>query len=187
MPDEEVLVSIDIEASGPTPGTGSLLSIGACLVDDPSIAIYIELKPLADMPWTDETARIHGLDRARLERDGLPPGEAMKRLADWLADVGGGRQPVLTAFNAPFDWMFVADYFHRFLGRNPFGVSALDMKAYYMGRERVPRWSQTTHRHVKRRLEVDTAHTHGALEDAREQAQLMRLLLADSETSVGGT
>ncbi len=25
------------------------------------------------------------------------------------------------AFNASFDWMFVKDYFHRFLGRNTFG------------------------------------------------------------------
>jgi DNA polymerase III epsilon subunit-like protein len=187
MPTDEALISVDIEASGPTPSTGSMVSIGACLVDDPSTAVYIELKPLTDRPWTDETARVHGLDRTKLERDGLDPRRAMERLADWLAEAGRGRQPVFAAFNAPFDWMFVADYFHRFLGRNPFGASALDIKAYYMGSERVPRWSETTHRHVKQRLGVDAAHTHNALDDAREQAQLIRLLLAGREEPVRGT
>ena len=27
--------------------------------------------------------------------------------------------------------MFVNDYFHRFLGRNPFGHAALDLKAFF--------------------------------------------------------
>ena len=58
----------------------------------------------------------------------------MTRFAAWLESVTPpGARPVFVAFNAPFDWMFVNDYFHRFLGQNPFGHNALDMKAYYMG------------------------------------------------------
>lgn len=176
MTAEELLVSVDVEASGPSPSTGSLLSIGACLVEDPSVSVYLELKPLPELPWTDEAARIHQLDRARLERDGLPPGDAMARLADWLAEVSAGRPPVFVAFNAPFDWMFVSDYFQRYMGQNPFGSAALDMKAYYMGRWRVTHWRETTHDHVKRALGVEVPHNHNALDDAREQALLMRRL-----------
>ena len=40
---------------------------------------------------------------------------------------------VFVGFNAPFDWSFVNYYFHRFLGHNPFGFTAVDIKAYYMG------------------------------------------------------
>jgi DNA polymerase III epsilon subunit-like protein len=178
MPAEELLVSVDIEASGPSPSTGSLLSIGACLVDDPAVTLYLELKPLPELPWTEEAAHIHQLDRGTLERDGLPPRDAMLRLADWLAQVSAGRRPVFVAFNAPFDWMFVNDYFQRFVGHNPFGSAALDMKAYYMGRWRVPRWRDTTHDHIKRAVGVDEPHTHNALDDAREQAHLMRRLRA---------
>jgi len=35
-PHPEVLVSVDVETSGPTPGTGSLIALGACLVVAPA-------------------------------------------------------------------------------------------------------------------------------------------------------
>ena len=44
--------------------------------------------------------------------------------------------------------MFVADYFWRYLGRNPFGISALDLKSYYMAREGVERWSETSRQYI---------------------------------------
>jgi len=177
----EVWISVDVEASGPSPGTGSLLTIGACLVDDPDVAIYLELQPIVELPWSDAAQLVHGLDRRQLERGGLPPARAMERLDEWLASVADGGQPVFVGFNAPFDWMFVADYFHRFLGRNPFGISALDMKAYFMGREGVTEWAATTHAHVNERFGATQPHTHNALDDAREQAALLRLMRAENE------
>ena len=44
---------------------------------------------------------------------------------------------MFVGFNASFDWSFVNWYFHKFVGTNPFGVAALDIKAYYMGPEQV--------------------------------------------------
>ncbi|CAN5819419.1 hypothetical protein BH24CHL6_BH24CHL6_01870 [soil metagenome] len=175
---EEALVSVDVEASGPSPGTGSLIAVGACLVEDPSAGIYLEFRPLPELPWSEAAERIHGLDRQRLERDGLLPAQALAELEAWLDEVSAGRRPVLVGFNAGFDWMFVADYFERYLGRNPFGFAALDIKSYYMGRQRVSRWSETTHRHVRQSFPITAEHTHNALDDAREQAELMELLRA---------
>ena len=54
---------------------------------------------------------------------------------------------MFVALNAPFDWMFINDYFHRYLGANPFGHSALDIKAYYMGLSGVT-WSETSMKHI---------------------------------------
>lgn len=181
MPREEALVSVDVETSGPSPSTGSLISIGACLVHDPSTSLYLELKPVAGLPWAEEAARVHGLDREDLLRGGLEPAEAMRRFETWLAETCENRQPVFVGFNAGFDWMFVDDYFQRHLGRNPFGPSALDIKSFYMGRQRVALWSETTHRHVRQRYPVKIEHTHNALEDAREQAEFMRLLCEDTD------
>jgi hypothetical protein len=74
--------------------------------------------------------------------------------------------------------MFVADYLHRFVGRNPFGYAALDLKAVYLGRHAIAQWSETTKEHVRERYPVALPHTHNALDDARFQALLARQLLA---------
>jgi DNA polymerase III epsilon subunit-like protein len=175
---KEVFVSVDIEASGPSPSTGSLLSIGACLVTDLAQSLYLELRPLAGRDWSEEAARVHGLDRLRLERDGLSPEKAMEAFEAWLSQAcGSDGRPIFVGFNAPFDWMFVADYFWQFRGRNPFGISGLDLKAYYMARAGVQRWAQTSRSHVDSWLGFEPDHSHHALDDARGQAKLARALL----------
>jgi DNA polymerase III epsilon subunit-like protein len=174
---DEVLISVDIEASGPSPGTGSLIAIGACLVDHPEEGFYRELQPVPGLPWDPGAERVHHLEMAALIRDGTPPVEAMHGFAEWIGWVSGDAQPVFVGFNAPFDWMFVADYFHRFAGANPFGISALDLKALYMGKFGVARWAETSKRAIAKRIVGEGAHTHQALDDAREQADLARRLL----------
>ena len=173
----EALISVDIEAAGPSPSTGSLLSIGACLVDDPSVGLYVELKPIPEHGWDDHAESIHGLAREHLEHDGLEPAAAMESFAAWLDEACAGRQPVFVGFNAPFDWMFVADYFWRYLGRNPFGISALDLKSLFMGRNAVAQWQGTRRIYVDEALGIEADHNHHALDDAKGQARLARELL----------
>jgi ribonuclease T len=177
----ETWISIDVETSGPTPSTGSLLSIGACLVDRPEEGIELLLRPDPDRPWSEEAGAVHHLDRDALARDGLEPRDAMAALERWVARVTpAGSRPLLVALNASFDWMFVADAFWRHLGRNPFGISALDIKALYLGRHLadVEGWSGTTRTRMLERYPVTLPHTHRALDDAREQAVLCRAILA---------
>ena len=175
---DEVRISVDIEASGPSPGTGSLVAVGACLVDDPDVGFYREIFPVEGLPWDPAAEAVHGLSRDHLAAVGADPVEAMTEFADWVDRVArDGARPVFVGFNAAFDWMFVADYFHRFVGRNPFGISAVDLKAVYMGRHRIPRWTETTKQHVLQQYPGTLEHTHNALDDARMQAQLARALL----------
>ena len=169
----EIYVSVDVEASGPAPGRYSLLSLGACLVDDPARTFYAELQPIGEGA-TAEAMAVHNLDLERLKRDGLPPAEAMKQFEAWLeAVVPDGALPVFVGFNAAFDWMFVADYFDRFLGRNPFGHTALDLKAYFMGLTGGA-WSDTTKGALAVRYPDHPHLTHNALQDAIDQAALFR-------------
>jgi DNA polymerase III epsilon subunit-like protein len=179
----ETWISVDVETSGPTPGAGSLLSIGACLVDDPERGIELRLRPEPGRPWAADAEAVHRLDRAALERDGLDPADAMVRLDAWLAEVvPAGSRPVMVALNAPFDWMFVADAFWRHLGRNPFGHSAIDIKALYLGRHltEVERWADTARVRMLERYPVRLPHPHTALADAREQALILRGILEGS-------
>ena len=171
----EDLVSVDIEASGPSPSTGSLISIGACLVNDPQLGFYVEIQPMPGLPWSAAAERVHGLSQKHLATQGQPPGDAMQAFAQWLSENCRNR-PIFAGFNAPFDWMFVADAFWRELDRNPFGISGMDMKSYALGKLQLASWGETNKRDLRKRFPTDLIHTHNALDDAREQAQLMRAL-----------
>ena len=179
----EIWISVDTETSGPSPTTGSLIAIGACLVNEPKVAFYVELKPVPGMPWSDAAEGIHKLSRAHLAAKGREPADAMNAFANWLDDIRSKRgKPIFLGFNATFDWMFVADYFHRFIGRNPFGISAPDIKAYYAGvHADTESWGQTAKRHLRARHPAPRGinHTHNALDDALEQADLFRQVRGD--------
>ena len=174
----ETFVSVDVETSGPTPGQYSLLSIGACLVDDPACTFYVELIPLSDTA-TPEAMQVHSLNLERLKGEGLAPPEAMARFDAWVrSETPNGTLPVFVGFNAAFDWMFVADYFQRFVGRNPFGHAALDIKSYFMGMTGGA-WSETTKRALARRYPEHPSLTHNALRDALDQAALFRRMRSE--------
>ena len=138
----ETYISVDVETAGPYPGSYSLLAIGACLVSDPNNYFYVEIQPV-NAEATAEALEISQLNMVELQEKGIKPQEAMSGFADWLREVTGeGSPPIFVAFNAPFDWMFISDYFYRYLGHNPFGHKALDIKAYYMGMTGAS-WSET--------------------------------------------
>jgi DNA polymerase III epsilon subunit-like protein len=174
---DEIWISVDVETSGPSPSSGSLIAIGACRVDDPAQGFSVELQPLPDRAWSPSAEEIHGLSRERLATTGVEPGQAMQDFANWIEATAEGGSPIFVAFNAPFDWMFVADYFWRYLGRNPFGHTALDIKALYLGRhlDAVTRWHETGRIQILETYPVDLPHA--ALDDAREQAAICRRLL----------
>jgi len=174
------LISVDIEAAGPNPSDYAMLSIGACLVDDPEQAFYVELQP--DREKVDDAAMsIGGFTLDGLRASGTAPREAMTAFADWIASVTpAGTQALLVGFNAPFDWMFVADYFHRYLARNPFGHAALDVKAYYFGVTGVT-WPETSLHRVAEHYRLEMVLKHNALDDARDQATLYRAIRAEQQ------
>lgn len=169
----DTYICVDVETAGPVPGRYALLSIGACLVDDPNVHFYIELQP--DRFEADPAAMaIHGLSPDELRASGAAPEAAMRAFATWVENTTPpGARPVFVALNAPFDWMFVNEYFHRYLGRNPFGHSALDIKAYYMGRTGV-QWSETSMKHISAHYLEEVHLTHNALRDAQDQAEIFR-------------
>ncbi|KIQ03281.1 MULTISPECIES: exonuclease domain-containing protein [Pseudomonas] len=178
MNTDELYVSVDVETSGPIPGEYSLLSIGACLVAQPATSIYLELQP--DSPKHDpEALAVSGLSLEKLEREGLAPLEAMQRLDQWLqASCPTGQKVIFVGLNAPFDWSFVNYYFHKYMETNPFGFTAIDVKAYFMGAFGC-NWKETKSSQMTATLKPLSAPNHNALDDARFQAELFTLMLAD--------
>jgi len=178
--DEEIqaYISVDIETSGPNPSQYSLLSIGACTLTVPQHTFYVELQPVNNN-YVPEAIAVSGLSLARLAEIGLPPRQALVRFESWLqTTLPPETLPIFVGFNAPFDWMFINDYFHRFLQHNPFGHKALDLKAFYMALKKVT-WKQTSLRDVSQNYPIPDSLTHNALQDAIDQAEIFRKMLTE--------
>lgn len=175
----ECYISVDVETAGPIPSRYALLSIGACLVDQPEEGFYVELAPELDAV-APGALDITGLSMEQLAVEGEHPQLAMEKFAAWIALVTpAGEAPVFVGFNAPFDWMFVTDYFIRHLGGNPFGHSGLDIKAFYAGRTGSS-WAATSMKYLSPLYLGGSRLSHNALGDARDQAALFRAIRADT-------
>ena len=171
----EVFVSIDVETAGPIPGEYSLLSIGACAIDDEAKTFSCELKPI-NRNADPKALEVTGLSLEDLSARGLEPKAAMEAFAEWTGSlVAEGEVLVFVGFNAPFDWSFVNYYFHRFVGGNPFGFTALDIKALYMGAVGST-WADTRSSKIADRLGPKLKGDHDALHDAQYQAEIFRLV-----------
>lgn len=181
-------ISVDIEADGPIPGPYSLLSIGAAVAgtqtaegftaaDPEERTFYRELRPISE-EFVPEALAVSGLDRERLSSEGAEPAVALGEFTDWVREVAAGAQPVMCGYPASYDWTFLYWYLIRFTGSSPFGHSGcLDMKTLYATKAWLPLRAVakgTMPRHLLSRR----PHTHHALDDAVEQAELLANLMA---------
>ncbi|WP_245658373.1 exonuclease [Microtetraspora malaysiensis] len=137
---------------------------------------YAELRPISD-EYDPAALAVSGLDRDVLLREGRLPAEAMNAAAAWIAEVCGNTLPVLAAFPLSYDWMWIYWYFMKFTGQSPFGHSrCIDIKTLYAAKAGVPvAWS--TKRQMPREVRSTRRHTHHALDDAMEQAELFQNLM----------
>jgi hypothetical protein len=178
----DLYICADIEADGPIPGPFSMLSFGLAIAgrfngetyeppgsNEPTF--YRELKPISERFHAPALA-ISGFDRNRLLDEGHDPADAMREAAQWVREQTGAQTPVFVAYPAVFDWMFLYWYFVKFIGSSPFGVSqALDVKTMYQQKARA-RLTEATRDHLPRFLRSSRPHTHHALDDALEQADI---------------
>ncbi len=172
--------SVDIESAGPIPGKFSMLSLGACVVGNPELAFYVEIKPISK-DFVLDALRVSGFDLNYLEREGKSPQEAMKDFRTWVEKMAGDHKPVFVGFNACYDWQFVNWYLESFAGGNPFGFGGIDIKSYYMGLSGET-WSRTTSSQLPQEFQPDEPQTHNALDDARAQASIFLKLLSKPQS-----
>lgn len=182
----EVFISVDVETAGPIVGEHSMLTLGACLVYNPEVSFSVMLKPISDKS-VKEALVVTGLTLDKADKDGLLPVEAMSKFAAWIAEnLAENSTPVFVGLNAPFDWGFVNYYFLKYLGTNPFGFSALDIKALFMGATGCS-WYDTKSSSIDLIVNPIQSGNHEALDDARYQAELFRLVYRLSQNRKTGT
>jgi len=181
-------ISVDIEADGPIPGPYSMLSLGAAVAgrhdvggfapaDPERDTFYRELRPVSE-EFIPEALAVSGLDRTALTTGGSDPATALTEFTAWVREVSTGAQPVMCGYPAAYDWTFLYWYLIRFTGESPFGHSGcLDMKTLYAAKARLP-LRAVAKRTMPGHLLSTRRHTHHALDDAMEQAELLANLMA---------
>jgi hypothetical protein len=175
--------SADVETDGPIPGPFSILSFGLVYAGSfdgqrfsapgsYSETFYRELRPISDN-YQAEALRVNGLDRDRLLREGASPEIAMEEARRWIEGFAGEAKPVLVAYPLSFDWSWLYWYFVRFsAGGSPFNHSlCFDIKTAFAVKAGIPIADSGKSRLLPS-LRPQGKHTHHALEDAIEQAEI---------------
>jgi hypothetical protein len=179
----DVYFSADVETDGPIPGPFSILSFALVFAGtfdgklfaspkEYAQSFYRELRPISEN-YELEALRVNGLDRNRLCRDGQSPDLAMTEAARWVKSIVGNAKPVLVAYPLSFDWSWLYWYFTRFSSvGSPFNHSlCFDIKTAYAVKASVP-ISEAGKSKLLPSLRPQGPHTHHALDDAIEQAEI---------------
>jgi hypothetical protein len=188
--------SADVETDGPIPGPFSMLSFALVYAGtfdgetfDPETSLaqtfYTELRPIS-ASYEQEALDVNGIDRELLSREGELPANAMSRAAEWVRAMAHGRRPILVAYPLSFDWTFLYWYFVAFsTSGSPFNHSGCyDLKTAFATKAHVP-VSWAGREQILPSLRSPRPHTHHALDDAREQAELFIRLFTWSDDGRG--
>ena len=189
--------SADVETDGPIPGPFSILSFALVYAGsfdgkrfvrpkDYRCAFYKELRPISDA-FEAEALRVNGLDRDRLCREGEFPESVMTEASQLVKKVAGAGQPVLVAYPLSFDWTWLYWYFIRFSkDGSPFDYSrCFDIKTAVAVKAGIP-ISEAGRSRLRPSLRSAHPHTHHAVDDATEQAEIFANVF-ELESSVGRT
>lgn len=184
----DIYFSADIETDGPIPGPYSLLSFALVVAGrqvggsfsrptGAEVSFYRELRPISE-EFEPEALRINLLDREHLLRVGTDPVVAMTEAAEWVRQQCGPSRPILVAFPLSFDWTWLYWYFVRFSRTgSPFGHSScFDIKTAFAVKAKRS-ISEASKSKLPAHLCSDFPHTHNALDDAREQAEVFAKIM----------
>ena len=123
-------IVVDVESDDQSPATGSMVCFGAVLVKDQTKTFYGQTKPINDN-WKPDALAISGFSREEhLKFD--DPLKVMSEFEQWLKEVSECK-PTFISDNLAFDWQWINFYFHKYLGRNPFGFSGRRIGDLYCG------------------------------------------------------
>jgi DNA polymerase III epsilon subunit-like protein len=159
-------IIVDVESDGPIPADYSMVCFGAVLFDEAlDKSFYGQTRPVSER-FAPEALAISGFSREQhLGFD--EPKDVMEKFAAWLEEHSEGR-PVFVSDNVAFDWQFINYYFHKFLGRNPFGFSGRRIGDIYAGLMR------DVYRATEWKKYRMTKHTHNPVDDAQGNAEALR-------------
>jgi DNA polymerase III epsilon subunit-like protein len=192
MSKPEVFVSIDIETDGPVPGLNSMLSLGAVAYAEDETELSRWYQPLSRLPgarqdpgtmdwWKGQPEAWHEVTTGPID-----PEHAIPDFVNWCVSLPG--KPVAVAWPAAFDFSFVNYYCWYFVGRNPLGFAALDIRSYANGLAGYPSYYGLKEKQIHKmagHIDKTGLRPHVALDDAIEQGRLFLALRRHALLRVG--
>ena len=105
---ENTLLALDLETTGLDPLEDRIVQAAVVMVDADGSERATSWHGIVDpgVPIPVEASGIHGITTERARQEGMPPGEALRRMARLIDDAADRGVP-LVIYNAPFDWPFV--------------------------------------------------------------------------------
>ena len=156
-------IVVDVEADGPAPGIYSMVSFGAVYVADLTKTFYGKVKPISDI-WIPDALAISNITREEhLTYDN--PKIIMEKFDIWIKEITKESTPIFCSDNNGFDFAFINYYFHKYLGRNPFGFSSRRIGDLYCG---LVKHSRARWKHLR-----DSPHNHNPISDATGNAEVL--------------
>lgn len=187
-PARDAYFSADVETDGPIPGEFSMLSFalvyagsfdGARFLRPERFELHFtrELRPIS-ANFQPEALKVNGLHRDRLQHSGLAPDEAMRAASRWVKETAGDATPILVAYPLSFDWAWLYWYFIKYSGESPFSYShCFDLKTAVAIKLGIP-VASASRKNLPEAFRAQAHHTHRALDDAREQAEIFGKVFA---------
>jgi hypothetical protein len=169
-----MLISVDVEASGPSPViAGDLISVGCVVVDGKFDRTFFgEARPENE---EYDIGAYHAIGVTRDQHESYEKSQAQlgQMLHGWLRKLGDGRH-VMVSDNPAFDWQFVSALFAYTGLANPLGYSARRIGDFAAGLS--GDWQNTQ----KWKRLRQTKHTHNPVDDAKGNAEALWALLDQS-------
>lgn len=175
--------SADVETDGPIPGPYSMLSFAMVYAGsfdgrsfvrprDFNQVFYAEIRPISDR-FEEAALKVNRIDRENLIKKGEDPAHAMNRAHKWITEKAVKRKPVLVAYPVSFDWTWLYWYFIAFCQHgSPFNYSrCYDIKTAMAVKTKTA-ISETGRSKLPFNLQSSQEHTHHAVDDAKEQAEI---------------
>lgn len=160
-----ILISGDVECSGPCPGLGDLVSFGLVVIEPGLTRRFASGVLRAECEFYEEPRYdIIGITRQQHETAEKTIAEGVAELDAWIRGLDAKRC-VLVSDNPSTDAMWLMTEMHKKLGMSHFGHSARRIGDAYAGLRQRPRDTSGWKRYRV------TPHTHDPLDDAVGNAE----------------
>jgi DNA polymerase III epsilon subunit-like protein len=159
-------IVVDVEADGPIPGENSMIAFAAVVVTPELDKTFTaRLRPVTDK-WVPGALSVCGITREESLEFPEPNG-VMHEFFKWVEKVKGHNATFISD-NPAFDWQFINYYFHKYVGKNPFGFSGRRIGDLYCGMKMHAGKNHEWKKNLRK-----TAHTHDPLDDAKGNAEAL--------------